>query len=197
MLVAITSPSQGKVTIGGIEGRNWTPEYLSRYVGYLPQTVGLFPGTIRENIARFTKASDQEVITAATRANVHDMIMALPDGYETQVDEGGSGLSGGQRQRIGLARAMFGSPRLLVLDEPNAHLDTDGEEALSSALATLRSEGSTIVLIAHRLNPIAHVDRVLVLNKGALQLDGPRTEVFRKVKTEMIHSIAREPVEAL
>ncbi len=197
MLVAITSPNSGKVTIGGIEGRNWTPEYLSRYVGYLPQTVGLFPGTIRENIARFTKASDEEVITAATRANVHDMIMALPDGYETQLDEGGAGLSGGQRQRIGLARAMFGSPRLLVLDEPNAHLDTDGEEALAAALATLRGEGSTIVLIAHRLNPIAHVDRVLVLNKGGLQLDGPRARVFRKVRTEMVRSIAREPVEAV
>ena len=196
MLVAVTNPSQGKVTIGGVEGRHWTPAYLSRYVGYLPQTVGLFPGTIRENIARFTKATDDDVVQAAKRANVHDMILALPDGYETQVDEGGASLSGGQRQRIGLARAMFGSPRLLVLDEPNAHLDADGEEALATALATLRAEGSTIVLIAHRLNPIAHVDRVLVLNKGQLQLDGPRAHVFRKVKTELVRSIARDPVDA-
>ena len=196
MLVAVTSPTQGKVTIGGIEGRNWTPAYLSRYVGYLPQTVGLFPGTIRENIARFTNAADDEVVQAARRANVHDMILALPDGYETPVDEGGASLSGGQRQRIGLARAMFGSPRLLVLDEPNAHLDTDGEEALAAALATLRAEGSTIVLIAHRLNPIAHVDRVLVLAKGELQLDGPRARVFRKVRTELVRSIASDPVDA-
>jgi len=196
MLVAITSPQQGRVVIGGVEGRHWTSESLSRLVGYLPQTVGLFPGTIRENIARFTQASDEEVITAARRANVHDMIMGFPDGYETRVSEGGAGLSGGQRQRIGLARAMFGSPRLLVLDEPNAHLDQDGEDALAEALKTLKSEGSTIILVAHRLNPIAHVDRVLVLSNGELQLDGPRARVFRKVRTELVRSIAREPVGA-
>jgi PrtD family type I secretion system ABC transporter len=196
MLVAVTNPTQGRCTIGGVEGRHWTPENLARTIGYLPQTVGLFPGTIRDNIARFTKAADEEVVEAATRANVHDMIMALPDGYETRVDEGGSGLSGGQRQRIGLARAMFGSPRLLVLDEPNAHLDADGEEALAAALATLKAEGSTIILIAHRLNPIAHVDRVIVMNKGELQLDGPRARVFRKVRTELVRSVAREPVGA-
>lgn len=196
MLVAVTAPTKGRVTIGGVEGRHWMPESLSEHVGYLPQTVGLFPGTIRENIARFTKATDDEVVLAACRANVHEMILAFPDGYETRVEEGGSGLSGGQRQRIGLARAMFGSPRLLVLDEPNAHLDSDGEEALAKALATLKAEGSTIVLIAHRLNPIAHVDRVIVLNDGELQLDGPRARVFRKVKTELIRSVARQPVEA-
>lgn len=194
LLVAVTAPTDGLVTIGGMEGKHWTPTDLSRSVGYLPQTVGLFPGTIRENIARFTKAPDAEVVQAAQRANVHDMILELPDGYETQVDEGGSALSGGQRQRIGLARAMFGSPRLLVLDEPNAHLDADGEEALAHALATLKAEGCTIVLIAHRLNPIAHVDRVIVLSHGELQLDGPRARVFRKVKTELVRSIAREPV---
>lgn len=197
MLVAVSFPSLGRCTIGGIEGKHWTPENLAKTVGYLPQTVGLFPGTIRENIARFSKAIDEDVVQAATRANVHDMILSLPDGYETRVDEGGSGLSGGQRQRIGLARAMFGSPRLLVLDEPNAHLDADGEEALAAALATLRAEGSTIVLIAHRLNPIAHVDRVLVMSKGELQLDGPRARVFRKVRTELVRSIASEPMEVV
>ena len=196
LLTTVTSPSAGLVTIGGVEGKHWTAESLHRFVGYLPQTVGLFPGTIRENIARFTKASDGAVIEAARRANVHDMILELPDGYETRVDEGGSNLSGGQRQRIGLARAMFGSPRLLVLDEPNAHLDADGEQALAQALATLKAEGSTIVLIAHRLNPIAHVDRVVVLSRGELQLDGPRARVFRKVRTELVRSIAPEPVEA-
>jgi ATP-binding cassette, subfamily C, bacterial exporter for protease/lipase len=197
LLVAVCPPSKGEVRIGGIESRLWTAEHLGRAVGYLPQTIGLFPGTIRQNIARFTHASDEEVVEAACRANVHDMILALPDGYETQVDEGGSGLSGGQRQRIGLARAMFGSPRLLVLDEPNAHLDADGEAALATALATLKAEGSTIVLIAHRLNPIAHVDRVIVLAKGELQLDGPRARVFRKVRTEMVESVARDPLAAV
>ncbi len=196
LITAVTEPTQGRLTIGGIEGKHWTAEDLARTVGYLPQSVGLFPGTIRDNICRFTSAEDEEVIKAACRANVHEMILDLPEGYETKVHEGGAGLSGGQRQRIGLARAMFGSPRLLVLDEPNAHLDADGEDALADALATLRREGSTIVLIAHRLNPIAHVDRVVVLSKGELQLDGPRARVFRKVKTELVRSIAREPVEA-
>jgi PrtD family type I secretion system ABC transporter len=196
LITAVTSPTDGRVTIGGIEGRHWTAENLARYVGYLPQSVGLFPGTIRDNIARFSTADDNDVIIAAIRANAHEMILDLPEGYETKVNEGGLGLSGGQRQRIGLARAMFGSPRLIVLDEPNAHLDADGEEALAAALARLKKEGSTIVLIAHRLNPIAHVDRVIVLSKGELQLDGPRARVFRKVRTEVIRSIAQEPTEA-
>jgi PrtD family type I secretion system ABC transporter len=194
LLVTATDPTQGKVLLGGVEGRHWTAENLSRYVGYLSQTVGLFPGTIRDNIARFTDAPDEEVVKAAQRANVHDMILSLAEGYETEIKAGGSGLSGGQRQRIGLARAMFGSPRLLVLDEPNAHLDADGEEALAAALETLKAEGSTIVLIAHRLNPIAHVDRVIVLNNGELQLDGPRARVFRKVRTDIVRSIASEPI---
>jgi PrtD family type I secretion system ABC transporter len=197
LLVAVTAPSQGRVSIGGLDGRHWTDENLAAMVGYLPQSVGLFPGTIHQNIARFSNASDEEVVTAAKRANVHDMIMKLPDGYDTRVDEGGSGLSGGQRQRIGLARAMFGSPRLLVLDEPNANLDAEGEEALAAALATLKKEGSTIVLIAHRLNPIAHVDRVMVMCDGKLQLDGPRKTIFKRVKTELIRSVsAEQPVEA-
>lgn len=196
LLTAVTNPTSGKVLVGGIEGKHWTDENLADFVGYLPQTVGLFPGTIRDNIARFSDADDAAVIEAATRANVHEMILGFPEGYETRVDEGGFGLSGGQRQRIGLARAMFGSPRLLVLDEPNAHLDADGDEALAGALATLRDEGSTIILIAHRLNPIQHVDRVMVLCEGEVQLDGPRQRVFRKVKTELVRSIASEPVPA-
>jgi PrtD family type I secretion system ABC transporter len=196
LITAVNDPTEGRLTLGGIEGRLWTPEDLARTVGYLPQSVGLFPGTIRDNICRFTSAEDEEVVEAAVRANVHEMVLDLPEGYETRIHEGGSGLSGGQRQRIGLARAMFGSPRLLVLDEPNAHLDADGEEALADALATLKKEGTTIVLIAHRLNPIAHVDRVIVLNNGQLQLDGPRGRVFRKVRTELVRSIAREPMDA-
>lgn len=196
MIVAARLPTQGNVRIGGLESRHWSREMLAHNIGYLPQNVGLFPGTLRDNISRFSECLDKDVVEAAQRANVHDMILDLPDAYETRVDEGGAGLSGGQRQRIGLARAMFGSPRLLVLDEPNAHLDADGEEALARALKQLKAEGSTIILIAHRLNPVAHVDRVVVLNKGSLQLDGPRARIFRKVKTDLIESIAREPVKA-
>lgn len=196
LLVGARIAGEGRVSVGGVDMRHWSREMLARHIGYLPQTVGLFPGTLRENIARFGEASDAEVIAAARRANVHDMIMALPDAYETRVDEGGSGLSGGQRQRVGLARALFGDPRLLVLDEPNAHLDADGEEALARSLQALKTAGCTVVLIAHRLNPVAHVDRVIVLSGGRLQLDGPRARVFRKVRTELVESIAREPVKA-
>ncbi len=195
LIVAAAMPSVGTVTIGGLDSRHWSRAMLARNIGYLPQDVGLFPGSLRDNIARFGEATDAEVIDAAQRANVHHMILALPEGYETRVDEGGSGLSGGQRQRIGLARAMFGDPKLLVLDEPNAHLDADGEAALAQALQDLKRAGSTIVLIAHRLNPVAHVDRVVVLAAGTLQLDGPRARVFRKVRTELVESIARDPVE--
>ncbi len=195
LMVGAALPTEGRVSIGGLGGRHWSRPMLARNIGYLPQTIGLFPGTLRDNIARFSKCDDADVIDAAVRANVHEMILDLPEGYETRVDEGGSGLSGGQRQRVGLARAMFGKPKLLVLDEPNAHLDADGEEALAEALRQLKREGSTIVLIAHRLNPVAHVDRVVVLSKGELQLDGPRARIFRKVRTELIQSVAPEPVE--
>lgn len=196
LIVAARTPDAGQVAIGGLDSRHWSRTMLAANIGYLPQEVGLFPGTLRDNIARFGEATDAQVIAAAIRANVHDMILELPEGYETRVSEGGASLSGGQRQRIGLARALFGNPKLLVLDEPNAHLDADGEEALALALRQLKAAGSTIVLIAHRLNPIAHVDRVVVLSRGTLQLDGPRARVFRKVKTELVESIAREPVEA-
>lgn len=195
LMVGASLPTTGRVAIGGLDGRHWSRPMLARNIGYLPQTVGLFPGTLRDNIARFSQCEDGDVIDAAIRANVHEMILELPEAYETRVDEGGSGLSGGQRQRVGLARAMFGKPKLLVLDEPNAHLDADGEEALAEALRQLKREGSTIILIAHRLNPVAHVDRVVVLSKGEMQLDGPRARVFRKVRTELIRSIAPEPVE--
>lgn len=194
LIVGARQPDTGTVAIGGLQTRHWSREMLGRSVGYLPQNVGLFPGTLRENIARFTACSDEEVVDAAKRAAVHDMILDLPEGYETKIDEGGSGLSGGQRQRVGLARAMFAKPSLLVLDEPNAHLDHDGEEALARALRQLKQEGSTIILIAHRLNPVAHVDRVVVLDKGRIQLDGARARVFRKVKTQLVESIAAEPV---
>ena len=194
LIVAAQAPTRGVVQIGGLDTRHWSRSMLAKNIGYLPQNVGLFPGTLRDNIARFSECDDALVVEAAMRANVHQMILDLPEAYETRVDEGGSGLSGGQRQRIGLARAMFGSPKLLVLDEPNAHLDADGEQALADALQYLKRQGTTIVLIAHRLNPVAHVDRVVVLNKGELQLDGPRARVFRKVKTDLVRSIAAEPV---
>ncbi|CAN5242093.1 type I secretion system permease/ATPase [soil metagenome] len=191
LLVAAALPTQGRVTLAGIPSNQWTADALARYIGYLPQTIGLFPGTIRDNICRFAHAGDQAVIQAATRARVHDMIMDLPEGYETQIGEGGAGLSGGQRQRIGLARALFGSPRFLVLDEPNAHLDADGEEALSNSLKALKQGGSTIVIVAHRLNPLAQVDRLLFLKDGRLEMDGPRQTIMGQVPTEVVKHFAQ------
>ncbi|PVM90707.1 type I secretion system permease/ATPase [Caulobacter endophyticus] len=195
LLVAAARPTSGKVTIGGVDTARWTPKALSMHVGYLPQNVGLFPGTVRDNIGRFREATDEHVVAAAIKANVHEMIMALPQGYETPIHEGGLGLSGGQRQRIGLARALFGAPRLLVLDEPNAHLDAEGERALAEALAELKAGGCTIVIVAHRLNPLSQVDRVIVLNQGTIEMDGPRSEVFGRVRTEVVRSFAPQPAE--
>ena len=191
LMVAASLPSKGKTAIAGINSNKWTADALARHVGFLPQNVGLFPGTIRDNISRFTDVDDSAVIEAAKRARVHDLIMDLPDGYETRIGDGGAGLSGGQRQRIALARALFGSPRLLVLDEPNAHLDAEGEEALSESLKALKQGGSTIVIVAHRLNPLAQVDRVLFLKDGQLELDGPRKVVIDQVPTEVVERFAQ------
>lgn len=191
LLVAASLPTKGKAAIAGISTNKWSAEALARHVGFLPQNVGLFPGTIRDNISRFIDADDRAIYEAARRARVHDMIMDLPDGYETAIGDGGAGLSGGQRQRIALARALFGSPRLLVLDEPNAHLDAEGEEALSESLKALKQGGSTIVIVAHRLNPLAQVDRVLFLKDGQLELDGPRKTVIDQVPTEVVEHFAQ------
>jgi len=198
IIVGASLPSQGRVTVGGLPTTQWLPESLARHVGYLPQNVGLFPGTIRQNIARFRDVADHSVLEAARRANVHDMILDLPEGYDTRIGEGGSGLSGGQRQRVALARALFGRPRLLVLDEPNAHLDGAGEEALAEALRTLKASGTTVVIVAHRLNPLAEVDRVLMLKNGQLELDGPREEVIEQVPVTTVEQfgLPLEPAPA-
>ncbi|WP_374385923.1 type I secretion system permease/ATPase [Brevundimonas sp.] len=191
LLVAAALPNTGRVEIGGVPTHKWNPSSLARHVGFLPQNVGLFPGTLRENIARYQAVDDAEVIRAARQARVHDMIMDLPDGYETRVGEGGAGLSSGQRQRVALARALFGNPKLLILDEPNAHLDAEGEEALNDSLGALKARGSTIILVAHRLSPLSQVDRVLILADGRLEADGPRDDVIDQVPTETIERFAQ------
>lgn len=191
LLVAASLPTRGKVSIGGVPTSRWSAQALNRQVGFLPQNVGLFPGALRDNISRFRSCRDEAVIEAAKRANVHEMILDLPEGYDTVVGEGGAGLSGGQRQRVALARALFGDPRLLVLDEPNAHLDAEGDEALEDSLRSLRRTGTTIVIVAHRLSPLSCVDRVLMLSKGQLELDGPRRSVIDQVPTETVEHFAQ------
>ncbi len=181
VLVGIWPTCEGAVRIDGNELGHWDPDELGRHLGYIPQDVELFSGTVAENIARFGPASSDEIIEAAKLAGVHELIQGLPDGYNTEIGDGGAKLSGGQRQRIALARAVLGRPPLVVLDEPNASLDTRGEECLVEAIRHLRRGGSTVILITHRSNMISQVDHILVMSDGAAHLFGPREEVMKRL----------------
>ncbi|MFN3460297.1 MAG: ATP-binding cassette domain-containing protein, partial [Oceanibaculum sp.] len=174
-------PSAGSVRLDGIDLATWDREDAGQYVGYLPQDVELFGGTVKENIARFQDAEPEQIIEAARKADVHEMVLQLPRGYETEIGEGGSSLSGGQRQRLGLARALFGNPRFLVLDEPNSNLDSDGEEALRQTILQLKAEGVTVVVIAHRPSILSVVDKVLFLRDGLPEMFGPRADVLARL----------------
>jgi len=174
--------SEGVVRLDGAALGNWNPDNLGRYVGYLPQDVALFDGTVAENIARFDQNAGSEAIIGATRlAGAHEMILALSEGYATRVGERGSCLSAGQRQRIGLARAVFGDPFLVVLDEPNANLDHDGEVALIKAIEALRRNASIVVLVSHRPEAISALNVAMVLREGRMVAFGPREELFARV----------------
>jgi ABC-type protease/lipase transport system fused ATPase/permease subunit len=175
------------VRLDGASLADYSPATLAAAVGYLPQDVELFPGTVAENIARMAAAFDSEAVVAAARhAGAHEMILRLTKGYDTQVGENGTNLSAGQRQRVGLARALFGSPCLVVLDEPNANLDTEGEEALIQCMAHLKACGVTLVVVSHRPNLLAAVDKLLVLREGRIDLFGPRAEVLARVTRPQI-----------
>jgi ATP-binding cassette subfamily C protein/ATP-binding cassette subfamily C protein EexD len=152
-----------------------------RYFGYLPQDVELFAGTVAENISRLSEASSTDVIAAARLVDLHDTIMRLPKGYDTNIGEGGARLSGGQRQKLGLARAFFRDPRLIVLDEPNASLDPEGEESLRQAIAEMKSRGATVIIIAQRLGILSVADSVLVLDNGMVNAYGERREIAERI----------------
>ncbi len=190
-LVGVWRPTRGIVRLDGADVAGWDPDDLGQYVGYLPQEVSLFEGTVWENIARMRRADPDEIVKAAQMAGIHDMILRLPDGYDTRVGDGGSRLSGGQRQRIGLARALFGNPRLLVLDEPNSNLDADGEMALAKALSAAKAGGATIVVIAHRPSAVAIVDNLMVLKDGAVEMFGPREEVLARISPQRAKPVVK------
>jgi PrtD family type I secretion system ABC transporter len=181
-LVGVWKPVRGTVRLDGATLDQWSPDALGRFVGYLPQEVELFEGTVAQNISRFEPdAEPGKLIAAATAAGVHDVILRLPQGYKTEVGEGGTLLSGGQRQRIALARALYGDPFLVVLDEPNSNLDALGEQALTNAIGTVRGRGGIAVVIAHRPSAVAAVDHILVLNEGRLQAFGARDQVLQQI----------------
>ena len=180
-LMGIWPPQHGVVRLDGADIAAWDKQALGPYVGYLPQDIELFEGSISENIARFDKVDPQKVVEAAQMAGVHEMILMLPDGYDTVIGSDGVNLSGGQRQRIGLARAIYGKPRLVVLDEPNSNLDDVGERALGIALQKLKESGATVFIVSHRPNILTRLDRVLVMAGGTISLYGERDRVIAEL----------------
>lgn len=184
LLVGIWPTALGKVRLDGADVFQWDKAELGPAVGYLPQDIELFEGTIAENIARFGEVEAEKVVEAAKLAGVHDMILRFPKGYDTPIGEGGSVLSGGQRQRIGFARAVYGSPSLVVLDEPNSNLDDAGEAALVQAVRGLKERGTSVVIITHRTSIIAAVDLLALMADGVMQLFGPRDQVLQAIQQQ-------------
>ncbi|AUA32251.1 type I secretion system permease/ATPase [Pseudomonas sp. SGAir0191] len=183
-LMGIWPPQHGVVRLDGADIASWDKQALGPYVGYLPQDIELFEGSISENIARFDKVDPEKVVEAAQMAGVHEMILMLPDGYDTVIGSEGINLSGGQRQRIGLARAIYGNPRLIVLDEPNSNLDDIGERALGVALQKLKETGATVFIVSHRPNILTRLDRILVMAGGTISLYGERDRVIAELAAQ-------------
>jgi len=181
-ITGLWRPAGGKIRLDGATLDQYDPTVLGQLIGYLPLRVELFDGTIAENIARLSPEPDPEkIVAAAKRADAHSMIVKLPDGYDTRVTASGGRLSGGQLQRIGLARAMYSAPVILVLDEPNSNLDNEGSMALNSAIRTLKSEGKSVIIMAHRPAAIQECDMLLMLENGAVKAFGPKEDVLQEV----------------
>ena len=187
-MIGIWPGMAGEALLDGLPVNGWDRDELGPYLGYLPQDIELFDGTIAENIARFGEVDAEKVIAAAKSAGLHEMILRFPKGYDTPIGEAGNMLSGGQRQRIGLARALYGNPVLVVLDEPNANLDDQGEAALVRAVTEMKNRGCAVVLISHRPGIVGSADRLLVLRDGLVQADGPRDSVLAALKAATVNT---------
>jgi PrtD family type I secretion system ABC transporter len=192
LLVGALAPDHGCIRVDGADLADWQQERLAAHIGYLPQNCGLFAGTVKENIARFASILesdpaeiDARAVAAAVAAGAHEMILRLPDAYETRLGPNGGGLSAGQAQRLALARALYGEPRIFVLDEPNSNLDSEGETALEHAVAAQKARGAALVVIAHRLNILGIADKLLVLREGAVDLYGPRRDVLKALEARV------------
>ncbi|MBK7673278.1 MAG: type I secretion system permease/ATPase [Candidatus Accumulibacter sp.] len=183
MLVGIWPALAGSVRLDGADIFAWNKDELGPYLGYLPQDIELFDGTVAENIARFGEVDSDQVLAAAQAAGVHELILLLPKGYDTPLGDAGSALSGGQKQRIGLARALYGDPALIVLDEPNSNLDDQGEAALAETIRRLKAKRRTVVIITHRLTTLAVADSILVMHEGTVKVHGPRDQVLAAIRS--------------
>lgn len=181
LLVGNLHTIAGHVRLDGADIAQWDKEDLGPHIGYLPQDIELFSGTVHDNIARLGQSDPEQVVAAAKLAGVHELILDLPDGYDTEIGDGGTVLSGGQRQRLALARAVYGHPKFVILDEPNASLDQEGDKALIDAMQRMREDGTTLVIVSHRPSILRSVDKILVLGSGTVQMFGPRDEVLAKV----------------
>jgi PrtD family type I secretion system ABC transporter len=193
LIAGTWKPSAGKVRLDNADIAVWHEADGSRHIGYLPQDIELFAGSVRDNIARLDAAEPDEIIAAARLVGLHGSIMTLPKGYDSEIGDAGVKLSGGQRQRIALARAVFGLPRLVILDEPNASLDHEGDEALHQAIQELKRRGSTVVIIAHRPSVLGLADKLLVLRQGMVDVYGNRSEVIAKLNNA--HRQAAVPMQ--
>jgi len=200
LLLGMRKPQSGIVRLDGADIARWDRDSLGRAIGYLPQNVELFGGSVTANIARLQSPDPEAVIRAARLAQAHDLILRLPDGYDTEIGEGGCLLSGGQRQRIALARALYGDPRLLVLDEPNSNLDEEGDAALAAALTEIKARGVTVVIVSHRRNLISRLDRLAILRNGRIEAFGPAQLVLARLaenpKVLPFHAPEALPVSA-
>jgi PrtD family type I secretion system ABC transporter len=192
LLTGVWTPTAGVVRLDGFDLSDWPREQLGPWLGYVPQDVELFDGTVAENIARLDQVDSEAVVAAAMRANAHELILSLPRGYDTPVGEHGVRLSPGQRQRVAFARAVYGNPQLVVLDEPNSNLDGAGEMALAQAMGSLREAGVTTVVVTHRPSLMAHVDKIMVVGAGRIQQFGPAGEVMKEMQRQNLAIVERK-----